>query len=120
MSKDPASKGKVDQGDGDFSGQKKGGRLKLGRLEKTLTKHKLEVIKETKEKRIYRQNPEDLNDPESDPKSEANRLTVRLSTRVSRAYESAFNSAASKYPSKRAALERAIELLVNDLGDGPE
>ena len=120
MSKERENKTVLDQGVADFSGQEKAEPLKLKKLKKTSKKHNVVADRDpdTGRKRIYRRN-EDLFDDTADPKAEVNRLTVRLSTRVSRAHKDVFNAAASRFPNKRAALERAIELLNEDLGLDP-
>lgn len=69
-------------------------------------------------KRVYRKEA-DLIDPTKDPMAEVNMLTSKLTPRVSRPHVELFNACADRFDgrgAKRLALERAIELLAEDLG----
>jgi hypothetical protein len=69
-----------------------------------------------KGKRIYRKRDQ-LPDPSASSQAEVNRLTAKFQARVSFRHRDAFEEVAKLYPNRRVAIERAIELLLqeNDL-----
>ncbi|MBL4829522.1 MAG: hypothetical protein JKY55_06515 [Aliivibrio sp.] len=104
-----------DQADTDKVGQPKDKPLTLKSIEKILNKQNLIVAEKKPGKRIYRKNIGPLSDPDKGPTASINRLAKQLSPRVYEEHRLLFNKCAEKFPNKREALERAIELLAQEL-----
>lgn len=103
------------QSDTDISRQQETAGITVGEAEKLLKKHRFKLIDETTGKRIYRNTKDQLKDASKGPRASSNRLTKQLSPRIYDEHRDLFNKCAVKFPSKREALERAIELLADDL-----
>ncbi len=68
-------------------------------------------------KRIYRKSgSEELKDVNRKPTDEVNKLTKKLTPRVSDDHVKLFNKCVERSESGRKALERAVELLADELG----
>lgn len=105
----------LDQTDAGEIGQNDQKSLMLRDIEKITKKHGFSLESDNKGKRIYRKRQE-LPEPELDPKASANRLARQLSPRLYPEHIELFNECARSFPNKREALERAIELLADELG----
>ena len=103
----------LDQSSADDVGQGKHASAIVGKLEKTLNKHGLELLEKGKTTRIYRRKP-DLPNPDKSTQSESNRLTKKINTRISSGHVELFNTCVHKFPNGRAALEHAIEVFARD------